>query len=91
MLRGATWLVMKTEGELQERAVAWARIAWAPMVGGMVLISMATPWISQIVRERWFELRAKLHPILHHHGDRCGSASRLHLTDIGHIKPLWRE
>jgi cytochrome d ubiquinol oxidase subunit II len=56
VLMGATWLVMKTEGELQERAVHWARVAWAPMVGGMVLISMATPWISQIVRERWFEL-----------------------------------
>jgi cytochrome d ubiquinol oxidase subunit II len=28
------------------------------MVGGMLLISMATPWISQIVRERWFELPA---------------------------------
>jgi cytochrome d ubiquinol oxidase subunit II len=58
VLMGATWLVMKTEGELQERAVHWARVAWAPMVGGMLLISMATPWISQIVRERWFELPA---------------------------------
>jgi cytochrome d ubiquinol oxidase subunit II len=26
------------------------------MVGGMVLISMATPWISATVRERWFSL-----------------------------------
>ena len=26
------------------------------MVGGMVLISMATPWVSEIVRERWFAL-----------------------------------
>ena len=50
VLMGATWLIMKTEGELQERAVQWARIAWAPMVGGMVLISMATPWVSATVR-----------------------------------------
>jgi cytochrome d ubiquinol oxidase subunit II len=56
VLLGATWLIMKTEGELQRKAVDWARIAWAPMVGGMVLISMATPWISQTVRERWFTL-----------------------------------
>jgi cytochrome bd ubiquinol oxidase subunit II len=56
VLLGATWLVMKTEGELQRRAVRWARIAWPPMVGGLVLISMATPWISQTVRERWFVL-----------------------------------
>lgn len=56
VLLGAAWLVMKTEGELQERAVRWAKIAWAPMVGGLVLISMATPWISQTVRARWFVL-----------------------------------
>ena len=56
VLLGATWLVMKTEGELQQRAVEWARIAWGPMVLGMVLISMATPWISETVRNRWFVL-----------------------------------
>ncbi|MDM0041815.1 cytochrome d ubiquinol oxidase subunit II [Variovorax sp. J22G21] len=56
VLMGATWLIMKTEGELQERAVQWARTAWAPMVGGMLLISMATPWVSSTVRERWFAL-----------------------------------
>jgi len=56
VLMGATWLIMKTEGELQRRAVQWARIAWAPMVVGMVLISMATPWVSDVVRERWFAL-----------------------------------
>jgi cytochrome d ubiquinol oxidase subunit II len=56
VLLGACWLVMKTEGELQQRAAQWARIAWAPMVGGLLLISMATPWISATVRERWFAL-----------------------------------
>jgi cytochrome bd ubiquinol oxidase subunit II len=56
VLLGAAWLIMKTEGELQERAVRWAKIAWAPMVGGLVLISMATPWISETVRNRWFVL-----------------------------------
>jgi cytochrome d ubiquinol oxidase subunit II len=58
VLLGATWLIMKTDGELQEKAVRWARIAWAPMVAGMVLISLATPWISATVRERWFTLPA---------------------------------
>jgi cytochrome bd ubiquinol oxidase subunit II len=56
VLLGAAWLVMKTEGELQARAIVWARRAWGPMVAGMVLISMATPWISETVRERWFAL-----------------------------------
>jgi cytochrome d ubiquinol oxidase subunit II len=56
VLMGAAWLIMKTEGALQARAIAWAKTAWAPMVAGMVLISMATPWISPMVRERWFAL-----------------------------------
>ncbi len=56
VLLGAAWLIMKTEGELQEKAVRWARTAWAPMVTGLVLISLATPWISPTVRWRWFGL-----------------------------------
>ena len=56
VLMGAAWLIMKTEGELQQRAVQWAKVAWGPMVAGLALISMATPWISATVRERWFVL-----------------------------------
>ena len=58
VLLGAAWLIMKTEGELQQKAIHWARIAWGPMVVGMALISLATPWISATVRERWFTLPA---------------------------------
>ena len=56
VLMGACWLIMKTEGELQEKAIHWARLAWPPVVVGMVLISMATPWVSATVRNRWFVL-----------------------------------
>ncbi len=56
VLMGACWLIMKTEGDLQARAIAWARTAWWPVVVGMVLISMATPWVSATVRDRWFAL-----------------------------------
>ena len=57
MLLGAGWLIMKTEGELQEQAVALgAASPGLPMVVGMVLISLATPWVSATVRERWFAL-----------------------------------
>jgi len=56
VLLGALWLVMRTEGELQRKAIGWARLAWAPVVVGLVLISMATPWISPTVRARWFSL-----------------------------------
>src|SRR5690606_10208353 len=56
VLLGACWLVMKTEGELQDKALRWARKAWWPMVLGMALISAATPWVSATVRERWFAM-----------------------------------
>jgi cytochrome bd ubiquinol oxidase subunit II len=56
VLLGAAWLIMKTEGALQEKAITWAKVAWAPMVLGLLLISMATPWISATVRARWFSL-----------------------------------
>ena len=56
VLMGACWLILKTEGPLQEKAIAWARLAWLPVVVGMVLISTATPWISETVRNRWFAL-----------------------------------
>ena len=28
VLMGATWLIMKTDGELQGKAIGWAGIAW---------------------------------------------------------------
>ena len=56
VLLGAAWLVMKTEGELQRLAVHWAKLAWAPVVLGMGLISLATPVVSETVRHRWFSM-----------------------------------
>jgi cytochrome d ubiquinol oxidase subunit II len=56
VLLGATWLILKTDGELQELAVRWARQAWPPVAAGMVLISLATPAVSATVRDRWFTL-----------------------------------
>ena len=56
VLLGACWLVMKTEAELQQRAIAWAKIAWPPVVLGMGLISLATPLVSDTVRARWFSM-----------------------------------
>ncbi|MFY9511645.1 MAG: cytochrome d ubiquinol oxidase subunit II [Rubrivivax sp.] len=56
VLLGAAWLVMKTEGDLQRRAVAWAKTAWPPVVLGMALVSLATPVVSATVRARWFTM-----------------------------------
>lgn len=55
-LLGAGWLVMKTEGELQRKAVRWARWVLWPMGLALVGISLATPVVSPNVFERWFAL-----------------------------------
>ncbi|CAG1018140.1 cytochrome bd ubiquinol oxidase subunit II [Burkholderiaceae bacterium] len=58
VLIGACWLILKTEDELQRRAVQWAKRSWLPVVIGMGLISIITPWVSPTVRERWFSMPA---------------------------------
>ncbi len=54
VLLGATWLIFKSEGALQKKAVAWARwgLLWVAL--GVLLVSLATPLISETVREKWF-------------------------------------
>jgi cytochrome d ubiquinol oxidase subunit II len=53
-LLGAGWLIMKTEGELQERAVLWARRVLWPMGIALVAISAATPLVNPAVVDKWF-------------------------------------
>ena len=53
-LLGAGWLIMKTEGALQLKAVAWAqRSLWLTALG-VAAISIATPWVSARIFDRWF-------------------------------------
>ena len=55
-LMGAAWLVMRTEGDLQVRAIAWARRSlWVTGIG-ILTVSIATPLISTRIFERWFSL-----------------------------------
>ena len=58
VLLGATWLILKTEGELQRKALAWARwgLLWVAL--GVALVSIATPLVSETVREKWFNFPA---------------------------------
>jgi cytochrome bd ubiquinol oxidase subunit II len=56
VLLGACWLIMKTEHDLQRLAIGWAKRSWPAVVVGMGLISIATPWVSETVRERWFSM-----------------------------------
>ena len=51
---GAAWLIYKTEGELQKKAVRFLRYALAFTAIGMVAVSAATPFASPRIFEKWF-------------------------------------
>jgi cytochrome d ubiquinol oxidase subunit II len=55
VLLGATWLILKSEGALQKKAVSWARwgLLWVAL--GVALVSLATPLVSGTVRDKWFD------------------------------------
>jgi cytochrome d ubiquinol oxidase subunit II len=54
-LVGATWLIIKTDGALQRRAVAWGRRALAFVALGMAAISLASPLVSPRIFAKWFD------------------------------------
>ncbi len=51
---GACWLVMKTEGALQQQAVVWARKTGWICFAGIIAVSIVNPLINQSVFEKWF-------------------------------------
>jgi len=55
-LIGACWLILKSEGELQQKAIGWAKYALVGSTGGIMLVSIATPFISERIFKRWFHL-----------------------------------
>ncbi len=53
---GAGWLLLKTEGELFDKALAWGRRALPVMGVALVAISISTPLVSDTIAEAWFSL-----------------------------------
>jgi cytochrome d ubiquinol oxidase subunit II len=53
-LLGAGWLIMKTEGPLQLKAVAWARGSLWLTAAGVAAISIMTPLVSPRIFDKWF-------------------------------------
>ena len=51
---GAAWLIIKTDGILQQKAVEWARGGIWGLVMGMAAISLASPLISDRIFDKWF-------------------------------------
>lgn len=56
MLLGASWLIMKAEGSLQQRAVVWARNSLWLTALGVAAVSIVTPLVSSRVFDKWFSL-----------------------------------
>ena len=61
VLLGATWLIMKTEGELQERMRSYARISGIATLAAIGLVSILTPFKDPVYWERWFAWPAMLY------------------------------
>jgi cytochrome bd ubiquinol oxidase subunit II len=61
VLLGATWLILRTDGPLQAKAIAWARwgLLWVAL--GVALVSLGTPLVSETVREKWFSFPRMLY------------------------------
>jgi cytochrome d ubiquinol oxidase subunit II len=53
-LLGAGWLIMKTSGDLQLKAVGWARRCLLFTALGVGIISVATPFFSSEIAAKWF-------------------------------------
>lgn len=53
---GAAWLIMKTEGELQIKAVKWARSTLVFIVLGIAAVSLASPLVSPRIFAKWFTM-----------------------------------
>ena len=54
LLQGSTWLVMKTEGDLQQWARSMARRSLVGVVAFVLLISLGTPFADARIAHRWF-------------------------------------
>jgi cytochrome d ubiquinol oxidase subunit II len=53
-LLGATWLVMKTEGALQDWARGKARASLFGVLAFIAMVSLWTPFVDARIAERWF-------------------------------------
>ncbi len=58
---GAAWLILKTEGDLQRKAVSWAKGGIWGLILGMGAISLASPLVSGRIFDKWFSLPSFLY------------------------------
>ncbi len=63
-LLGATWLVMKTEGDLQARARVQARLAGVATLVLIGVVSIWTPFLDPVYFQRWFTFPTAIFSVL---------------------------
>lgn len=52
---GSAWLVLKAEGELQKRAIAWTRLSGRFAALGLISVSLVNLWLNPNVYDRWLQ------------------------------------
>jgi cytochrome d ubiquinol oxidase subunit II len=62
-LLGATWLVMKTAGDLQRQAHRFAYVSGAATVALIGVVSLWTPFLNPVFMDRWFAFPAILYTL----------------------------
>lgn len=55
-LLGAGWLILKTEGELQQRVRRLGRWSFLGVFAAIGIVSIWTPLMNQAIADRWFSL-----------------------------------
>ncbi|HKU95982.1 MAG TPA: cytochrome d ubiquinol oxidase subunit II [Vineibacter sp.] len=60
-LLGATWLVYKTQGDMQARCFRWSLPLGAALLGFIVIVSAVTPLLNPVYAQRWFAWPAILY------------------------------
>ena len=53
-LLGSTWLIMKTEDDIQQWARRGARVFLVLIAGFMILVSLSTPFLHEGIKNFWF-------------------------------------
>lgn len=56
VLLGAAWIILRTDGPLRSKAIRWAQWGLWGIAVGVALVSLATPLVSQTVRDKWLTL-----------------------------------
>lgn len=55
-LLGAGWLIFKTHGALQRKAIRWAQASLGLTALGIAAVSVATPLLDERIFDKWFSL-----------------------------------